>query len=67
MSPCIGRQFLIYCTTREVLPGGFDSIPVHFRQLLLLASLITQLVKNPHAMQRTLVRFLGWEDPLEKG
>ena len=30
------------------------------------ASLIVQLVKNPLAMQETLVRFLGWEDPLEK-
>ena len=32
-----------------------------------LASLIAQLVKNPPAMQETLVQFLGWEDPLEKG
>ena len=31
------------------------------------ASLIAQLVKNPPAMQETLVLFLGWEDPLEKG
>ena len=31
------------------------------------ASLIVQLVKNPPAMQETLVWFLGWEDPLEKG
>ena len=30
------------------------------------ASLIAQLVKNPPAME-TLVQFLGWEDPLEKG
>ena len=30
-------------------------------------SLIAQLVKNPPAMQETLVRSLGWEDPLEKG
>ena len=30
------------------------------------ASLIAQLVKNPPAMPETLVRFLGWEDPLEK-
>ena len=30
------------------------------------ASLIAQLVKNPHAMQETLVQFLGQEDPLEK-
>ena len=31
------------------------------------ASLIAQLVKNPLAMQKTLVRFLGQEDLLEKG
>ena len=31
------------------------------------ASLIAQLVKNPPAMQETLVQFLGWEDLLEKG
>ena len=32
-----------------------------------LASLVAQLVKNLPAMQETLVRFLGGEDPLEKG
>ena len=31
------------------------------------ASVIAQLVKNAPAMQETLVPFLGWEDPLEKG
>ena len=31
------------------------------------ASLIVQLVKNLPVMQETLVRFLGWEDPLEEG
>ena len=30
------------------------------------ASLIAQLVKNPPAMQETLVQTLGQEDPLEK-
>ena len=30
-------------------------------------SLLALLVKNPPAMQETLVRFLGQEDPLEKG
>ena len=29
-------------------------------------SLIAQLVENLPAMQETWVRFLGWEDPLEK-
>ena len=28
---------------------------------------VAQLVKNPPAIQETPVRFLGWEDPLEKG
>ena len=31
------------------------------------ASLVAQLIKNPPAMQETLVRVLGQEDPLEKG
>ena len=30
-------------------------------------SLVAQMVKNPSAVQETQVRFLGWEDPLEKG
>ena len=30
-------------------------------------SLKAQLVKNPLAMQETLVRFLDWEAPLKKG
>ena len=36
-------------------------------QFIHLASLTAQLVKNPPALQETPVRFLGWEDPLEKG
>ena len=31
-----------------------------------LSSLIAQLVKNLPERQETWVRFLGWEDPLEK-
>ena len=31
------------------------------------ASLVAQLVKNPPAMQETLVQSLGLEDPLEEG
>ena len=31
------------------------------------SALIAQLVKNSPAVQETPVRFLGWEDPLEKG
>ena len=35
---------------------------IHIRTFL-----IAQLVRNPPAMQETLVQFLSWEDPLENG
>jgi len=35
--------------------------------ILFRASLVAQLVKNPPAIQETLVGFLGLKDPLEKG
>ena len=35
--------------------------------MFIRASLVAQLVKNPPAVQKTLVGFLGQEDPLEKG
>ena len=31
------------------------------------AFLAAQLVKNPPAIRETPIRFLGWQDPLEKG
>ena len=37
-----------------------------FNGSIVRTSLITQLVKNPPAMQETPVRFLGRKDPLEK-
>ena len=36
----------------------------HHREAV--ASLVTQMVKNPHAMQETRVQSLDWEVPLEK-
>ena len=38
-----------------------------FMLYVIRASLIAQLVKNPPAMQETLIRVRGQEDPLEKG
>ena len=32
----------------------------------LLGFLVTQTVKNPHAMWETWLQSLSWEDPLEK-
>ena len=31
------------------------------------ASLVAQWAKNPPAVWETWIRYLGWEDPLEKG
>ena len=45
--------------------SGGASAPVPMKYFM--ASLIAQLIKNLPAMQETLVRFLGREDPLEKG
>ena len=41
--------------------GSFDEVHGFSR-----TSLVAQWVKNPPAMQETQVRYLGWEDPLEK-
>ena len=48
-------------------PGFAGSQGLCYISHLLWASLVAQMVKNPHAMQETWVQSLGWEDPLEKG
>ena len=47
----------------------FRIFPEHMLQtsLVIQASLVAQLVKNPPATQETMVQFLGQEVPLEKG
>ena len=46
---------------------GFGLIPGFCKDFCLrLASLVAQTVKRLSAMQETRVRFLGWEDTLEK-
>ena len=51
----------------DISPGNLDT-SLCFNQpgILYDASLIAQSVKNLPAMQETQVRFLGWEDLLEK-
>ena len=44
-----------------------SALPMNIQGWFPLGSLIAKLVKNPPAIQETLVRFLGWEDPLKKG
>ena len=48
-------QFFIIHHPKFKIPSAF-----------LWASPVAQTVKHLPAMQETLVRFLGWEDPLEK-
>ena len=43
------------------------SCPQFVHESTVGASLIALLVKNLPAVQETLVRFMGQEDPLEKG
>ena len=49
------------------LPGFTGSRPASAINTSFHSFLIAQLVKNPSAMQETLVQFPGREDPLEKG
>ena len=41
-------------------------LKINYMYPLLGASLVAQMVKHLPAMQETRVRFLDWEDPLEK-
>ena len=50
--------------TGRQAPGGWRR---GLTCLSLRASVVAQLAKNPPAMWETLVRSLGWADPLEKG
>ena len=44
-------------------PGEGTGYPLQYSW----ASLVVQLEKNAPAIQETLVQFLAWDDPLEKG
>ena len=63
---CIGRWILNHWATRAKYFNKNNCL-VFIRGLYIAwASLVAQLVKNPPAMEETLVWFVGWEDPLEK-
>ena len=47
-------------------PGKCPLISEMQLEITVKSSLVAQLVKNLPAVQETRVRFLGWEDPLEK-
>ena len=61
MGVCLENPFIL-----DML---ISSLKSHFSLMVssqLRASLVAQSVKNLPSMQETLVRFLGWEDLLEK-
>ena len=47
--------------------GQLNVLLIRLVQFSEWASLIARLVKNLPAKQETPIRFLGWEDPMEKG
>ena len=51
-------QDLVWCVSLYYL--------LFFPFFLIKSSLVAELVKNPPALQETLIQSLGWEDPLEK-
>ena len=64
-------RYIIAALTRASRHAVLEIKKLHYCTLYCAvwywASLVAQLVKNPPAMRETWVRFLGWEDPLEKG
>ena len=61
MCKCIAQQFCLYFF--RFFSSPWMGYPLQYSW----ASLVAQLAKNLPAVRETLVRFLGWEDPLEKG
>ena len=63
-----GKESTCNVGNTGLIPGSGRSsgeglgYPLQYSQ----AFLVAQMVKNPPAMQDTWVRFLGWEDTLEK-
>ena len=56
-----------FCLLNCLFPSPLWVFPSQHGRINPGAPLVAQLVKNPPAMQETLVWFLGREDPLEKG
>ena len=60
-----GKYEKLLIILRNILRSVYTHTHTH-THLYIRASLIAQLIKNPPAMQETLVQFLAQEDPLEK-
>ena len=53
-------------TSPALADGFFTTVPTKEPSYVIRTSLVAQTVKRLSIMQETWVRFLGWEDPLEK-
>ena len=62
-NPPVMQETLGWIPGSGISPGEGIGYPLLYSWV----SLVTQLVKNLPAMWETWVRFLGWEDALEKG
>ena len=65
LCPSSPRTFYILNISGDMFPTWSLHMRMHFI-ITLGASLVTQMVKNLPAMQKTWVWSLNWEDPLEK-
>ena len=69
----LNLSYLIYNSETSLLSLTLNAGSILFllrhntTELSYQRSLVAHLVKNPPAMQETLVRFLGQDNPLEKG
>ena len=61
------RLAILVTIVVSILPVTWETeVPWRGGNRLFGASLVAQMVNSPHAMQETWVRYLGWEEPLEK-
>ena len=59
----VTRKSLCSCLC---LPTSYAPTFTELKILIVQASLVAQMVKNPPATRKTWVQSLGWEDPLEE-
>ena len=62
---CCAPAFSSY--NKQSLPSSCRAIGLHPDKLIVGASLVAQMLKTLPAMWETQVRFLGQDNPLEKG
>ena len=69
LNTAVGKELACNAGDPSLIPGSGKSAGegIGYPLQHSWASLVAQLVKNPHAIWETWVQSLGWEDPLKKG